>query len=259
MDAVPLATVLARADIWRGDRFADAALPAVASGFAALDRELPGGGWPRGALTELLCDGAGQGELSLLLPAFKQLCADDGWLILIAPPHPLHAGALAAAGIPLERLLVVANVAKGRNSKAADLKMLWAAEQALSSDAPAAVLCWSMQADGKAVRRLQLAAAAGHAAGFLLRPTRVARESSSAVLRLRLQAQAQHGGDLAIDILKRRGPPLTTPLHLTLPRPARWKSHERASHTTSLTHGNALARPASAATVARHPSGLAAG
>src|SRR5690606_14965404 len=107
MDAVPLATVLARSDIWRGDRFAATTLPVVASGFSALDRELPGGGWPRGALTELLCDGAGQGELSLLLPALTQLCANGGWLILIAPPHPLHAGALAAAGIPLERLLLV--------------------------------------------------------------------------------------------------------------------------------------------------------
>lgn len=259
MDAVPLATVLARPDVWRGDRFADASLPAVASGFAALDRELPGGGWPRGALTELLCDGTGQGELALLLPAFKQLCAEDGWLVLIAPPHPLHAGALAAAGIPLERLLLVE---AGGAARQAQLQALWAAEQALHSDAPAAVLCWSTHADSKTVRRLQLAAAAGHAAGFLLRPTGVARESSAAVLRLRLQAQAQHEGDLAIDILKRRGPPLTTPVHLSLARPAPWRSHHdsgRASPTTSLTHGNALARPASAATVARHPSGLAAG
>ncbi|MDE2600070.1 MAG: translesion DNA synthesis-associated protein ImuA [Rhodocyclaceae bacterium] len=254
MDAVPLATVLARSDIWRGDRFADAALPAVASGFAALDRELPGGGWPRGALTELLCDGGGQGELSLLLPACKQLCADDGWLILIAPPHPLHAGALAAAGMPLERLLVVE---QGRDKK--ELNALWAAEQALNSDAPAAVLCWSMQADSKSVRRLQLAAAAGHTAAFLLRPTRATHESSSAVLRLRVQAQAEHGGTLAVDILKRRGPPLTASLHLELPRPAAWKSHGRPHHTTSFTHGTPLARPASAATVARHPSGLAAG
>jgi cell division inhibitor SulA/protein ImuA len=260
MDAVPLATVLARPDVWRGDRFADAALPAVASGFAALDRELPGGGWPRGALTELLCDGAGQGELSLLLPACKQLCADDGWLILIAPPYPLHAGAIAAAGIPLERLLVVAPPAMKQGSKAAELNTLWAAEQALNSDAPAAVLCWSTAADSKSVRRLQLAAASGHAVTFLLRPTRTARESSSAVLRLRAQA-AQDGG-INVEILKRRGPPLTTPLHLSLSRPAPWKSHERPARSPQsalVTHGNALARPLPAATVARHPSGLGAG
>ena len=111
MEAVPLATVLARPDVWRGGHFADATLPAIGSGFAQLDHELPGGGWPRGALTELLCDGAGQGEIALLLPALKQLCAEHdgegGWLILIAPPYPLHAGALAAAGVPLERVLIV--------------------------------------------------------------------------------------------------------------------------------------------------------
>ncbi|HWU84011.1 MAG TPA: translesion DNA synthesis-associated protein ImuA, partial [Rhodocyclaceae bacterium] len=220
----------------------------------------PGGGWPRGALTELLCDGAGQGELSLLLPAFKQLCAEDGWLILIAPPYPLHAGAIAAAGIPLQRLLVVASPPRAHGSKAAELNTLWAAEQALNSDAPAAVLCWSSAADSKSVRRLQLAAASSHAAAFLLRPTRVARESSSAVLRLR--AQSARDGGIDVDILKRRGPPLTTPLHLALARPALWKSHERPtrSHQSVLvTHGNALARPLSAATVARHPSGLGAG
>ena len=48
-----LAEVLARPDVWRGDRCAVAPLPAVPSGFGALDAELPGGGWPRGALTEL--------------------------------------------------------------------------------------------------------------------------------------------------------------------------------------------------------------
>src|SRR5690606_22253841 len=150
-------------------------------------------------------------------PALTQLCANGGWLILIAPPHPLHAGALAAAGIPLERLLLVESGGGACKNKQTEVKALWAAEQALHSDAPAAVLCWSMHADSKSVRRLQLAAASGHASSFLLRPTRSARESSSAVLRLQLQAR--HDG-LAVDILKRRGPPLTETLLLDLPRPA---------------------------------------
>ncbi len=45
---------------------------AVPSGFAALDREL-GGGWPTARLIELLCDRAGIGELSLLLPTMPKL------------------------------------------------------------------------------------------------------------------------------------------------------------------------------------------
>ncbi|HTJ97862.1 MAG TPA: translesion DNA synthesis-associated protein ImuA [Rhodocyclaceae bacterium] len=247
MEVVPLATVLARPDVWRGGHFADAALPAMASGFAGLDHELPGGGWPRGALTELLCDGAGQGEMTLLLPALKQLCAEDGWLVLIAPPYPLHAGALAAAGIPLERLLIV----ETGNNKRAYLDALWTAEQALSSDAASAVLCWSMQAENKAVRRLQLAAATSHAASFLVRPTRAGTQASAAPLRLALKAR--HGG-LDVNILKRRGPPLAMPLHLVLPRPAKWRSHQHSVPSSYATHGNALARPLPSATVTRHPS-----
>ena len=251
MDAVPLATVLDRPDIWRGDRFADTALPAVASGFVDLDRELPGGGWPRGALTELLSDGVGHGEVSLLLPALRQLCTDDGWLVLIAPPYPLHAGALMAAGISLQRLLVIE---AGADAKSAALESLWAAEQALGSNAPAAVLCWSARANSKAVRRLQLAASTSHAAAFLMRPAQAARESSAAALRVQVGAQRQ---GLSIDILKRRGPPLSAPLHVDVARPASWRSHEGTGPITAITHGNALARTSSAATAARRSPDLA--
>ena len=64
-----LAGALERGDIRRGDAFAVAPAPTLASGFPRLDAELPGGGWPRGALTELLAEHEGIGELGLLLPA----------------------------------------------------------------------------------------------------------------------------------------------------------------------------------------------
>jgi protein ImuA len=240
MEAVPLTSVLARPDVWRGGHFADATLPTVATGFAQLDQELPSGGWPRGSLTELLCDGVGQGEVALLLPVLKQLCADDGWLVLIAPPHALHAGAWAMAGIPLERLLII----EAGANKHTHLDALWAAEQALSSDAPSAVLCWSMWAESKSVRRLQLASSTSHAVSFLVRPVQASAQASAAPLRLAISSRQ---GGLDISILKRRGPPLEKPLHLSLSRPAKWRSHQA-------THENALARPIPSATVTRHPS-----
>ena len=206
-----LAEVLARPDVWRGDRIAAASLPTVASGFAVLDAELPGGGWPRGALSELLVDGAGLGELSLLMPALAAIRAEGGWSLAVGAPYPLHAPAWAAAGVDLARLVVV--------SPAAERDALWAAEQALASGAPDAVLCWTTHADARAVRRLQVAAAAGGAAAFLFRPTRAAAEASVAPLRLALAAAP--AGRLAVSILKRRGPPLAAPLHLEPPRPAR--------------------------------------
>lgn len=214
----PLADVLARPDVWRGDRLAGAPLPVAPSGFSALDAELPGGGWPRGALTELLVDGAGFGELALLMPALAAVREQGGWSLVVGAPHDLHASGWAAAGVDLARLVVV--------SPASQRDALWAAEQALSSGAPQAVLCWTAQADARAVRRLQVAAAAGGSAAFLFRPARAALEASAAPLRLGLGAAAD--GGLAVSILKRRGPPLAAPLHLELSRPARLHRHESA-------------------------------
>lgn len=212
-----LAEVLARPDVWRGDRCAVAPLPSVPSGFGALDADLPGGGWPRGALTELLLDGTGLGELGLLMPALRALRAEGGWSLVVGAPYPLHAPAWAAAGIDLSRLLVV--------SPALARDALWAAEQALASGAPGAVLCWADKADARAVRRLQVAAAAGGAAAFLFRPQSAAREASVAPLRLELSAAP--AGRLAVSILKRRGPPRVAPIELDLPRPvSRRADHE---------------------------------
>ncbi|HZV55733.1 MAG TPA: SOS cell division inhibitor, partial [Rhodocyclaceae bacterium] len=73
--------------------------------------------------------------------------------------------------------------------------------------------------------RLQVAAVAGGALAFLFRPTRMAAEASAAPLRLQL---AGEGEQLAVRILKRRGPPLVAPLSLIVPRPARLCRHEPA-------------------------------
>ena len=92
-----LAEILARPDVWCADRLASAEIPAVSSGFAALDAELPGGGWPRGALTEILVDHVGLGECSLVLPALGKMCEEGRWSLLVAPPHRLHGPAWAAS------------------------------------------------------------------------------------------------------------------------------------------------------------------
>jgi len=221
----PLADVLARPDIWRGDRYAPAPLPVVASGFAALDAELPGGGWPRGALCELLADGSGLGEISLLLPALRSVREEGGWSLLIAPPHPLHAPAWATAGADLAHLAVV--------SPASERDALWAMEQALASGAPALVLGWAAHADARALRRLQVAAAGGRSLALLFRPLRAAEDASPAPLRLTLAAGAE--GRFSVHLLKRHGPPPAAPIELVLPRPARLRSHGRplAGHSSA--------------------------
>jgi len=49
----------------------------IATGFPELDRYLPGGGWPTGAIIEVFVDGYGIGELALLMPAVVSLTQAD--------------------------------------------------------------------------------------------------------------------------------------------------------------------------------------
>jgi hypothetical protein len=133
-----LLQILERPDVWRGDALARAPLPGVPTGFAELDRELPGGGWPRGCLTELLPARRGVGELSLLLPVLARLSSDElAWLVCVAPPHPLYAPALHAGGVDLSRLLVAS--APGRDAA-------WACERSLAADGVGAVIAWLPEA-----------------------------------------------------------------------------------------------------------------
>lgn len=211
MSALPaaLAEVLARGDVWRGDTLASLPESTVPSGHAELDAELPGGGWPRGNLTEILVDRSGLGEMTLLLPALARLSAGGGWLALVAPPWAPHAPAWAAAGLALERLVVVE---AGRQSA-------WCCEQLLLSGGFAGVLAWPEAGiDARALRRLQVAAEGRPTLACLWRPATVAAAPSPAPLRLALAAAAQ---GLTVHILKRRGRPAARPLVLPLPRPGR--------------------------------------
>jgi len=201
-----LEALLQHPAIWRGDQRAQAsAEDVVPTGFAALDELLPGGGWSRGALTEILTAREGIGELRLLMPALARLSMENGWLVWVAPPHVPYAPAIAAAGVGLKRVLV----ATPRSIADA----WWAAEQALRSGACGAVLAWLGAPDERRMRRLQLAAEAGEGWAVLFRPARAAQERSPAALRLYLEPAA-HG--LAVSVLKRRGGPVDKPLLLDL-------------------------------------------
>ncbi len=62
-----------RSAVWRiGDR-PPPRTDGLATGFTPLDRELPDGGWLRGALTELLCDHTGIGELASRTNGFDEV------------------------------------------------------------------------------------------------------------------------------------------------------------------------------------------
>ena len=200
----------ARADIWRGDDTPPAvSMSGLSSGFEALDRLLPGGGWPRGALTEIIVPQEGIGALSLLMPALARLSRSRRWLAWVSPPHIPYAPALAHAGIDLSRVLLVRPKARTDG--------LWALEQTLRAGTCGAVMAWPAKTlTPRELRRLQLAAEEGNSWGVLFRMDKAAEQQSTpAALRLRLEA-TDHG--LAVHILKRRGAWATGPVHLDLGR-----------------------------------------
>jgi len=193
----PLEELLRHPALWRGSGIVDA--PAtVPTGFRRLDERLPGGGWPLSTLVEILVPAAGVGEIRLLIPALRALSAarpdEPRWIAWLGPPHLPYAPALADAGLDPSRTLVI--------RPRAGLDLLWAMEQALRSDACAAVLGWAGAAGDQALRRLTLAAGEGQSLGFLFRPPCHRSEASPAALRLLLTAR---DNGLDVEILKSRG------------------------------------------------------
>jgi hypothetical protein len=195
-----LETLLKNPRIWRGQAQAeDLSWQGLASGYPKLDQQLPGGGWPQHALTEILLDHYGTGELQLLMPALASLSQpredrEAGWIAWIDPPFEPYPPALIQWGVNLSRVLIV------RPKKPQE--SLWAAEQALSSGNCAAVLLWSTKLDDAASRRLQLAAEAGQSWAIAFRALEASSQPSAAALRIRLEA-GDTGTDLGI--LKSRG------------------------------------------------------
>lgn len=186
------------------------------SGFAALDAELPGGGWPQGQLIELLPDDPGIGELSLLAPALAAQARAGRACVWILPcesgpgglqqalPYP---PGLVEAGIdPSCCIFVRPAVAR---------EAWWAVEQSLRAAHLGALIGWlptsSVAADFRALRRLHLLAQRHGALVFAIRPPHCADAPSPAALRLRL---GSNDGHLAVHILKRRGRPLIDPVAL---------------------------------------------
>ncbi|NML35287.1 translesion DNA synthesis-associated protein ImuA [Paraburkholderia antibiotica] len=207
--------------LWQGDELAGSDSHVISSGYAALDRLLPGQGWSAGGLTELLIEHPGVGEVRLLAHALRHLTQQVGrYVMLVAPPYQPCVAALQAWGIDVGRVLWV---------RSTEDQALWAATQALKQHAVGAVLAWLPSARADKIRRLQVAAQESTALAFLIRPMETASQSSPAPLRMicepHLPANAEKINrrewltevGVSIDIFKRRGPPLAQPLRLVLP------------------------------------------
>ena len=188
---VALDQLLDARTVWRGNAAPVAASARHATGHAGLDARLPQGGWPDNALTEILLPRDGVGELALVFPTLARLTRAGQRVVLIAPPYGVHAPGWAHAGVALAQLQVV---------RAEPRDALWATEQCLRSAACAAVLCWPLKADDRALRRLQVAAETGQCLGFAFRDAKHACNPSPAALRVQLDTQPRQ-----VRVLKCRG------------------------------------------------------
>jgi len=210
MSTTQLQELLAHPSVWRGR--SRAAIPTLPTGFAALDAGLPGGGWPRHGLIEILTPQPGVGELYLLLPALSALSrlSPARWCTWVSPPHEPFAPALEAHGVALDRMLMVRELPgaqaplPGRRSGGVHMSM-WAMEQALRSGACELVLGWLPRASPRAIRRLQLAAEQGRTLGVLYRSQRFAGEASPAMLRLLLEPVTTPRQGARVTLIKSRG------------------------------------------------------
>ena len=137
--------------VWRAGELGSAALQTVDTGYAALNQVLPGGGWPQGALIEVLQPQAGLHEWGLLAPALaaQQLAAPHQLMVLLGAPCLPFGPALGARQLDMQRLLAV---------QAQGPALLWATREALQCADVGSVLAWLPDARSAHLRRLQMAA-----------------------------------------------------------------------------------------------------
>jgi protein ImuA len=189
----PVSTLTAHPLLWRGRQISHH-IHTHNTGYADLDDALPGNGWPLGAVTELVNDTAGCGELSLLLPVLARLSHENHWIVMVDPPWIPYPSALYGRGLALEKLLLIRTQNRSES--------LWACEQVVCGISGGVMLAWPDSLSFSELRRLQLAAKTTQKTVFLFRDHKAVNSSSPAALRLQLSAADD---DLQVKVLKCRG------------------------------------------------------
>jgi len=214
----PLNTLLAgNPSLWRGCDMAGQGNHGLPTGYPQLDNILPGRGWPRNAIVEIISYPWGMGELQLLIPLMREVVKQGHWILWVSPPYLLNSPALSQAGVNPEQVLLV-------NLDASCRDALWSMEKALQTASCGLVLAWQNWLPAKVVRRLQLAAAAGKTLGILFQHKNSKHSQPS--LRLEIKGfypgkqapsgPGDHPGYTEITVLKARGNfrPLSVKLNL---------------------------------------------
>lgn len=190
--------------LWRGTELSPQVVRVEPTGFVMLDRVLPSGGWPCGALTELLVSQFSVVEMRLLSKTLAAQTKRGRTVALVGPPLSPHVPGLRHEGVD-ERHLVWIDVDTPRDR-------LWATEQLVKAGTFGMVIAWLPLVRSEQVRRLQVLS--GRCAGpvVLCRPQAAARDASAAPLRV--LARVATDWQVAVDVLKRKGAPVEETLLL---------------------------------------------
>ncbi|MFA7580767.1 translesion DNA synthesis-associated protein ImuA [Castellaniella sp.] len=148
--------------VWRGTEISRAPAAVVPTGWAQLDCELPGGGWPCQSLVEVLAAQPAILEWRLLGPALRQRAAQGGQVVVVGPPHQPGLPGLQQIGLETRRFVWV--------QAQTPAERLWVTEQLIRANACGAIIAWLPQARPEHIRRLQVCAQSNQGLVFLCRP-----------------------------------------------------------------------------------------
>lgn len=197
--AMPMAEPLpghVEVSLWRADQLRSPPTTVHPSGWAALDAELPGGGWPGMAITELLVSQPGIFEWRLLTPALRPIVVAGGEVAVVAPARPPAMAGLVQDGIEPDLFW--------RYQVDEPARRLWVTEQLLKGNGCEVLIAWLPQVRQEQLRRLQACAQGFEGLCFLIRPVHALKDSSPAPLRV--SAALADDWDLRVRVAKRRGP-----------------------------------------------------
>ncbi|MCK8045201.1 cell division protein [Shewanella sp. 1CM18E] len=111
-------------------------------------------------ITTMSTQTQGRDELKQISAQLSQLSQQGRWIVLISPPNIGYKQMLAAAGVRMDRILLV-------HAKD-EVETLWAMEKALMSGTSSAVITWTPSLDARDSRRLQIVAKSARAAGIII-------------------------------------------------------------------------------------------
>lgn len=149
----------------------------ISSGFTAIDRLLPEGGYSRGGLVQWLTGGGlGADYLSLVLA--RQACQNGGALVVVDPLNQFYPPAAAAIGINLDHLVVLRGKHFDQVGSQGRTDFFWSIDQALRCSGVAAVWGRLGKIDERWFRRFQLSAESSGSLGVFIQPLEVLRQPS---------------------------------------------------------------------------------